>query len=709
MMPSPHARPSFPHQRKDVPRMVEPTTSPTSSNPVSASHSPRLENPKRFGFAFVWETLALTTILVALSLTVVVVALLVERARNHESPPQPKSQTNPASGEPSTPAAQISDPPDVHLPAPFLVETQPHLDTSDSSQLAAAEEYDARESTRLRQGLAVAARSIRIEWLTTQALRSFDTVARQLDQAARIARQRQQEDQRRRRDAQLADLRAQADRLDAAIVQLQERNQSRRTELAQRARERRERATKTIRTLVPFQGPNGTFHHPLAIECVENQIRILPDGPTFDLAELTGEATSSTRRFARLGGGDQRFLNAVRNRLEVNRSEADHDFNYVLFLVRPTGIRPFYEARYQVENAGLAFGYELVDEDWVFEFPDSTSPTKNILPIEPRPLVTANSTTNLESSSAMPVSPWSEPGSRRGHNADVEKDHHDAEPFRTGSHSPTSHHPPPAFLTAGSPGNHRWPTPRASRSASRFEALDDFSTLGSSTDRNTPGSGPELTRDEGFIDLNLLKNDRRLSGDSSSTVVAGSRLTSARPGSKPDATRRFGLEGSRTPTGSELTNPAEDQVGSLTRLTRINDDSANDAKDGGANQRGASSEDAVNPEAVANQGLIVRPFEITLTCGERGMIVHPGGLRLTRATLATADTRWLDHLQNLVRVSQLVEDPEVILRPELTILVQADGHETYQLIRGKVALSGLAWPVTLRVAPPDPPFARRDW
>ena len=43
---------------------------------------------------------------------------------------------------------------------------------------------------------------------------------------------------------------------------------------------------------------------------------------------------------------------------------------YVLFIVRPDGIRPYYEARAQLEQSGITFGYELVEQDWKIDYPD---------------------------------------------------------------------------------------------------------------------------------------------------------------------------------------------------------------------------------------------------------------------------------------------------------------------------------------------------
>ena len=43
---------------------------------------------------------------------------------------------------------------------------------------------------------------------------------------------------------------------------------------------------------------------------------------------------------------------------------------YIFFLIRPDGIRTYYEARGRLEPLGITFGYELADQDWDIDFPD---------------------------------------------------------------------------------------------------------------------------------------------------------------------------------------------------------------------------------------------------------------------------------------------------------------------------------------------------
>ena len=139
--------------------------------------------------------------------------------------------------------------------------------------------------------------------------------------------------------------------------------------LAERVRaERTERAIAAARArdsyaILPFKGANGTWRRPLVIECRADRATLLPDGPSFSLSQLEmGFSRSSPIRGAVLGA----FA-----RIE---GEATPDgmasVPYLLFLVRPDGIRPYYEARAALEPVGIAYGYELVDAGTPVDVPN---------------------------------------------------------------------------------------------------------------------------------------------------------------------------------------------------------------------------------------------------------------------------------------------------------------------------------------------------
>ena len=49
---------------------------------------------------------------------------------------------------------------------------------------------------------------------------------------------------------------------------------------------------------------------------------------------------------------------------------------YLMFVVRPDGVRPYYAARTLLEPLGITYGYELADADWDIEFPDLDDPSE---------------------------------------------------------------------------------------------------------------------------------------------------------------------------------------------------------------------------------------------------------------------------------------------------------------------------------------------
>ena len=116
--------------------------------------------------------------------------------------------------------------------------------------------------------------------------------------------------------------------------------------------------------ILPHKGPNGTWRRPIIVECRNGAAIIQPQGVEFGLHELeTGFSPTSSR-----------FVGAIaREAVRVQRQATPDGapvVPYVFFLVRPDGIRPYYEARGRLEPLGVTFGYELADADWEVEFPD---------------------------------------------------------------------------------------------------------------------------------------------------------------------------------------------------------------------------------------------------------------------------------------------------------------------------------------------------
>ncbi len=121
------------------------------------------------------------------------------------------------------------------------------------------------------------------------------------------------------------------------------------------------------------------------IECTAGGAKLQPRGPSFTPLELS----------PRIRPKSSVFVKAVARELLHLRSAETPDGTpavpYIVFLVRPDGIAPYYLARTCLEPLGIAFGYELVEQKLAINIPDfddlttwdGTIPLE--VPIEPAP------------------------------------------------------------------------------------------------------------------------------------------------------------------------------------------------------------------------------------------------------------------------------------------------------------------------------------
>ena len=116
--------------------------------------------------------------------------------------------------------------------------------------------------------------------------------------------------------------------------------------------------------VLPYKGPNGTWRRPIVLECSAGSVKLQPKGTAFtamDLSPLINPRSSP-------------LVQAVAHEmLHIQASDTPDGaaaVPYLVFLVRPSGIRPYYEARTCLEPLGIAFGYELIEQDLVVDIPD---------------------------------------------------------------------------------------------------------------------------------------------------------------------------------------------------------------------------------------------------------------------------------------------------------------------------------------------------
>ena len=116
--------------------------------------------------------------------------------------------------------------------------------------------------------------------------------------------------------------------------------------------------------VLPYKGPTGTWRRPIVLECTSGGVKLQPKGLTFtamDLSPLINLRSSP-------------LVRAIAHEMLQIRAAGTPDgaaaVPYLVFLVRPGGIRHYYEARTCLEPLGIAFGYELIEQDLVVDIPD---------------------------------------------------------------------------------------------------------------------------------------------------------------------------------------------------------------------------------------------------------------------------------------------------------------------------------------------------
>ncbi len=256
-------------------------------------------------------------------------------------PPPPPPPPKPAPSPPRAPRVEVAeaeepDPPAPPDPTPAVLAK---LTSAEAEQLLEASRADRKASAMEEARKSALAESER--WRRREAL-----VHAQLDSL----------------DGKVRKMEGEVDALALERDAL-ERERDARKALAARARSRPGTA------ILPHRGPNGTWRRPIVVECTNGMAILQPQGVGFGLLDLAMGFGPSTNPFV---------ATVAREAIRIQGQGTPDGQNvipYIFFVVRPDGIRPYYEARGRLESLGITFGYELADQDWDIEFPNLDDPS----------------------------------------------------------------------------------------------------------------------------------------------------------------------------------------------------------------------------------------------------------------------------------------------------------------------------------------------
>ena len=104
------------------------------------------------------------------------------------------------------------------------------------------------------------------------------------------------------------------------------------------------------------------------------------------------------------------------------------------------------------------------------------------------------------------------------------------------------------------------------------------------------------------------------------------------------------------------------------------------------------------------------PFELVVACGPEGVVIHPGGYRLSSKALKARDGLLVSNLKTIVQTRRQV-DPMIHPHPSVRFLVEPGGSETYWDARRQTMMAGMDWPVALQVSDSSilDNFSREAW
>ena len=491
-----------------------------------------------------------------------------------------------------------------------------------------------------------------------------------------------------------------------------------RVESERAEREKQAARARDSYAILPYKGPNGTWQRPLVIDCRDNQVKLLPHGPTFASYELSsGRMRSSPIRAA-----------VARTLAAAEREESpdgSRSVPYLLFLVRPDGIEPYYEARAALEPLGIAFGYELIDDATPVDVPDLSDPSE--WPgATPRPSLAALAP-GVGDPSAHPYATANSRGSAVGLGTPTDRSAGSGL-FPTWSENRSTGIG--SVSPAGGGGSPELGPSREGESGLRSDRMPTGAT-GTGLASERP-AGPILAQIEGQGPA--MGGDRVEPGDRPGTESGSSSEASSAfesqsldnqnvdnspyqpgwrppgvaptesmsdrnmpPGSLSDTSEHdrydenfAGLSAQNRWSGASSTGGGGQSIGAVSPLSfgggGGGGGSGSGGGDGGSGRSGGGNGSGPGSGALT----------VMVRCRAGGVIVEPGGYRISGRALAEGEL--FPGRLRAIASAERRRSPSEEFQPSIRFFVEPGGESTFWEARRQSTFNGLNWPTTVRLA-----------
>ena len=143
-------------------------------------------------------------------------------------------------------------------------------------------------------------------------------------------------------------------KLAADLVQLEQ--------IIRDLQETRKRDAMTY-SVVPYKGKHGEKRRPLYVECNASGLVFHPDRLTLADPSISSIQQEIARRATNLAG--------QRKRAGLKEERA-----YLMMLIRPEGVKRYYQVQSAIHDLPVEFGYEFVDGDWALAVPEGAEPVE---------------------------------------------------------------------------------------------------------------------------------------------------------------------------------------------------------------------------------------------------------------------------------------------------------------------------------------------